>query len=362
MSKSAATISFGGGWSGRTAFRLGQAAVVHGMLACAVWLSPTDARADGALAAQNLPIADVHFHLMLFMTPQELRERMEKNKVRWVVSAGAIGGTPLGSPAARDNDARKHLGASFIPAAGGSEIYLTEKNEGTAFYTDAQSPRREVVLKQIEEQLKAGPRVLVETYPNAESTSVDPLRRRRLATDAPFFREALALAVRHDIPLPMHMQWHPESVAQLGALLSEFPQGRVLLSHCGSVSSAEEIRKFFTRFPNVYCDLGFRGMPQLANDRLRDQGRVVYWPDGAYGKAGMQADWLKVVEDYPDRFMLAVDDVHSWQQYDAVVESLRTGVLARLTPASAEKVAYKNALKLFRLPAEEAAPAVAKPS
>lgn len=38
--------------------------------------------------ADTLPLADVHFHLMWFMTPQELKDRMEQHHVRWVVGAG----------------------------------------------------------------------------------------------------------------------------------------------------------------------------------------------------------------------------------------------------------------------------------
>lgn len=327
---------------------------------CAGWLSIGNAAAQNAVLA-DLPIADVHFHLMLFMTPQDLKARMEKNNIRWVVSAGAQGSREAGRPSTRDNEVKKQLGTSFIPAAGGSETYASEKAEGTGFYTDAQSVLRDNILKQMNDQLTDAPRVIVETYPNAQNTSVDPLRRRRLPTDAPFFRELFAMAIRHNIPLPMHMEWQSRSVEQLGSLLVAYPQGNVLLSHCGSITSADQIREFFTKHSNIYCDLGFRGMPQLTDDRARDQGRIVYWSDGMYGKANIQKDWLKLVEDFPDRFMLAIDDVHSWEQYDAVAQSLRAGVLSKLTPATAEKLAYQNALKLFRWPETGAVPANTKP-
>jgi hypothetical protein len=48
--------------------------------------------------------------------------------------------------------------------------------------------------------------------------------------------------------------------------------------------------------------------------------------------------------------MLAIDDVVSWEQYDQVVAATREAVIAKLTPATAEKVAYRNALKVFGLP------------
>jgi hypothetical protein len=40
-------------------------------------------KAPWALAdASQLPIADVHFHYMGFMSPQELRSRMDKHNIR----------------------------------------------------------------------------------------------------------------------------------------------------------------------------------------------------------------------------------------------------------------------------------------
>jgi hypothetical protein len=56
-----------------------------------------------------------------------------------------------------------------------------------------------------------------------------------------------------------------------------------------------------------------------------------------------------LIEDYPDRFMVAIDDVRSWDEYAGVVAAIRQGVLAKLSPATAEKVAYKNAVRLFSL-------------
>ena len=160
----------------------------------------------------------------------------------------------------------------------------------------------------------------------------------------------MRLAALYDVPVPMHMEWHPESVAQLEALLTEFAQVRVVLSHCGSITSAKDVRPLLMRHTIVFCDLGFRGMPQLAHDRLRDQGRIIYWPQKTLTPADLYPDWRQLIEDLPDRFMIAIDDVRSWEQYDEIVAANRNGVLAKLRPETAEKVAYKNAVRVFNLP------------
>jgi hypothetical protein len=42
-------------------------------------------------------------------------------------------------------------------------------------------------------------------------------------------------------------------------------------------------------------------------------------------------------------------EVHNWRDYEAVARNIRKGLLAQLTPATAEKVAYKNSEELFGL-------------
>jgi predicted TIM-barrel fold metal-dependent hydrolase len=215
-------------------------------------------------------------------------------------------------------------------------------------------------VERMDDLLKQDQRSFVELFPNAENSSMEPMRRRRLPTNAPFFKEVMRLATRYNVPVPMHMEWHPESVAQLGELLTEFSQANVVLSHCGKITVADDLRPFFQKHSNVYCDLGYRSSPQGENESRKDPRRMIYWSSNLLRKADIKPDWLKLVEDFPDRFMLAIDDVVSWDQYDQIVAATRDGLLAKLTPVTAEKVAYRNAVKLFGL--SEIASALASPS
>jgi hypothetical protein len=314
--------------------------------------------------AENLPLADVHFHLMWFMTPQELKERMEKNNVRWVVSAGAIEGMTGTESFERDLEARKLLGHRYLPSVGWMSIRRADAEIGlNRLYTDETSPQREALLKLLDGQLSSGQQaVFAELHPNALTSTTIRQLLRRLPTDAPLFRELYKLSIKHKVPLPMHMQWHPESVEQLGQLLASDREGVVLLSHCGKDSQAEQIRVFFEKHSNVLCDLGFRSPPQAAMESGQDPARTIYWGAGLFSKPGIKPEWARLIEDYPDRFMVAVDDVHRWSTYDEVVKVIRTGLLAQLRPETAEKVAYRNAVRVFRLQASEPAQAqVASP-
>lgn len=293
-----------------------------------------------------LPIADSHFHLMPFMNADELQAHMDKNKVMWTVSATAIGNSKE-SPWERDSVVKQKLGPRFVPSTGGREFYAGEKSFGTAFYTDAEQSARRAAFAGMEALLKPGGGSISETFPNAETSSADSLRRRRVPTDAPFFVELMDIAVRNKLPLPMHMEWHPESVAGLSRLLESTPQGVVVLNHCGKTSVAEDIRPMLEKHPNLYCDLSFRSPPQQSP---QDPKRTIFWGDSLFRKAGLKPDWKKLIEDFPDRFMVGIDDVQSWSQYDEVAGAIRSGLLAQLSPPVAEKLAWRNAVKVFNLP------------
>jgi len=306
---------------------------------------------ESAKVARELPLADVHFHLMWFMSPEELKERMEKHNVRWVVGVGAIEGLTGKESFARDLEAKRLLGERYLPSVGWMSIRRADSDEGGArIYTDPVNPRRDALLKLLDEQLSTEPQaVFGELHPNAESSSAIADLRRRLPTDAPLFVELYKLSIKHKRPLPLHMQWHPDSVERLGKLLQSDRQGMVVLAHCGKDTEAKQIREFFQKHPNVFCDLSYRSLPQTSREGMRDPARTIYWGNGMFMTAGAKPEWIKLIEDFPDRFMVGVDDVPTWGTYDDVVESIRTGLLPQLKPETAEKVANKNAVRVFRL-------------
>ena len=305
------------------------------------------AQAQNPTQANQLPIADAHFHLMRYMTPEDLKVHMDRHQVKWVVSAGPQSLGP--NPWPRDVAAADLLGHRYLAAAGWGEMVKGERDHGTKIYTDADSLPRKDVFRRLKDQLATGQRVIAETFPNAITSSVDPLRQRRLPTDAPYFQELFAIAKAFGTPLPMHMQWHPESAAQLETLLASDRQGVVVLSHCGKDTVAKDIRPLLDKHPNLFCDLGFRSTPQAEKEGKRWPERIVFWGHSLLQKAGVKPDWKQLIEDHPDRFMVAIDDVQSWEEYAGVVAAIRQGLLAQLTPETAEKVAYRNAVRIYGL-------------
>ncbi len=310
---------------------------------------PATGTKNSAIAWQAVPLVDAHFHLMRFMTPADLLQRMDRHGISHVVSAGAIGSPAIGHPNLRDSNAAAVIGSRFLPAVGNAELVNGERAEGPGLFTDRDSKERPQALQKIQEFLEKQPRTLGETFPNAERSSSDPMRRRRVPVDGPMFQALADLAMRFDRPLPLHMEWHPESVEGLSRLLKQWPNIVVVLSHCGKTTRATDIREFFERHGNVVCDLGFRSLPQETNDYSRFPERTLFWASTNLRPAYLANDWKKLIEDYPDRFMAAIDDTHDWEQYDEVVRALREGLLAHLDPAVINRVAHGNAMRIFRL-------------
>lgn len=295
----------------------------------------TPAGALGVAEANKLPLADAHFHIMSFMKPDELVERMDRYNIRWAGAAGPAG--MIGD----DGAFVAKLKNRYIRFAGQFEILQAGMQEGDAAFTNPHSAAFKYVAAEIEDMLADGRAVGIgEIHVNSRTSAAYAPVRRKVPTDSPGMKTLWALAAKYKVPLAIHMQFDPDSVEQLEALVATSPETQMILVHCGKDTDADQVRPIFERHPNVVCDLSYRSRPQ---EKGGWPNRIIY--DGS----GIQSDWRKLIEDYPDRFVAGIDDVHSWSEYDAVHENIREGLLAHLTPETAEKVAYKNAVKWFNL-------------
>jgi predicted TIM-barrel fold metal-dependent hydrolase len=58
-----------------------------------------------------------------------------------------------------------------------------------------------------------------------------------------------------------------------------------------------------------------------------------------------------MIEDYPDRVMMGTDPCCGLMgRYNEIIQVMRSRALAAMKPETLEKVAYKNALRVFGLP------------
>lgn len=282
----------------------------------------------GPEAALTIPIVDAHFHVMKWMDGRELLAHMNRNGVR---SAGGVGGD--------GTEAMAQLDDRFIRPTGMGRWRALHRNLDAAAFANPDTPAVRQALMAIEVDLRdRGARAIGEIHVNALTSTREPASQFKTRADSATLKALLDLAGRYERPLNIHAQWDPDTAQEVERLAASNRGARLVLSHCGSFTTAAEVRGVFERNANIACDLSARGSPPL-------QGPATKY--AVFDERGIARGWKKLIEDYPDRFVVGIDTVHSWDDYDSVVRCIRLGLLAGLSPAVAEKVAYLNARAWF---------------
>jgi predicted TIM-barrel fold metal-dependent hydrolase len=214
---------------------------------------------------------------------------------------------------------------------------------GAGALNDPQNPAFRSAIEQIETALRdEGAVQLGEVHVNS-SNFAPPASRRKIAADGPYVTALWALAAKYDRPFMIHIELDAETQQELEhTLATQSKAVRLVLAHCGSITSAAQIAALMQRYENVVCDLSFRGPPQMRGAARADH--VIFDMDG------VRPAWRELIEARPDRFAVGVDDTESWEQYDAIAATIRRGLLANLSPATARLVASENARRWLKLP------------
>ena len=173
--------------------------------------------------------------------------------------------------------------------------------------------------------------------------------------DHPLFLILADIAARNGMPIDLHMEAVPqdmpfprsargpnpeslkENISGFERLLAHNPNARIIWAHAGWDLTGERtvalMRSMLEKHPNLYMSI-----------KLRTRGPQRTSPFDLYG--GLRPDWLGMLRDYPDRFVIGSD-----QFFDDEFEAL---TLARkfvdaLPPDLAHKIARENALRIYRL-------------
>lgn len=160
-------------------------------------------------------------------------------------------------------------------------------------------------------------------------------------------------AVPEPMPLPAPIAQNPSNPPTLDANLAAFERllahnrnAKIIWAHAGSdplrTRTPALCRELLARHPNLYMS-------------LRGGGRTVPHPSFALDEQGrLKPAWVKLIADFPDRFVLGSDRFHT-------ADAPRTPVLAQalpnlrrlvdqLPPPLARRVAIDNVERLYGLP------------
>lgn len=310
--------------------------------------------ADNQADSNVLPIIDVHGHLNGDMSAERLVQLMDLAGVRsMVLMARYYQGARSGGNGSDEQalEFARRFPGRFIPFVAGQRGDLGGRNrhvwEGPTQIGDN-------FLQQAERKSQSGgyfglgefilKHYAYTNFSTQGGSDVD------LPVNSYLMHRIAEVAVKNSLPVLIHLEAEPEKVTAMAQLL-ETKRGTkfVWAHHCGR-SSAQQIREFLTRYPNLTCDLG--GMTAT-----RQGGYGRYWPK--------QTPWMYLIEDgsgklfpevklffeeFPHRFLLGTDAAHT-PALDFYVERINRfrELLSQLRPVTAENLAYGNAQRLFGL-------------
>ncbi len=297
--------------------------------------APNGSADIGTLDESGLIIADVHMHPM-DQSPIEQLTWMNRNGVKWA-GLGSM------SEFSRENFS-KVMKKRYIPFGGQGDMHRIYIQYGLADIEDENNEIFQSMMRELEQQFENGEiKGVGEIFANNRTTNPKPNMRRKTRIDAPTYRAILDLVEKYGGAMSMHVQWDSDSIEQLGILADHNPNGNIIWAHCGNDGTAYEVRKVLKKHINIYCDLSARSRPKLSDwvENKRPQAEI-------FTSYNLNSGWKDLIEEMPDRFMVGTD-TKTESHYDQGIETIRNGLLAILSQATAEKVAYKNAQRLLDL-------------
>ncbi len=291
----------------------------------------------GTLDESQTIIADVHMHPHPANHPVDVLTWMNRNGVKWA-GLGSLGG----GRKVREFYA-EIMGYRYISFGGQDQLNRIYSEGGSEALEDSENPKFKAMMEMLKRDFEAGKlKGIGEIFANSNTTSKFWMGRK-MKIDAPTNRAIFDLATKFGGVLNMHMQWDSDSVEQLQALAASNPSGKIIMAHCGSNTTANNIREIMWKHQNIFCDLSARHPPKLSPKLMEKKPEQV-----VFTESGLSDSWRELIEEMPDRFMVGTD-TESEDDYDGGIGTIRSGLLANLKPETAEKVAYKNAQQLLRL-------------
>jgi len=154
---------------------------------------------------------------------------------------------------------------------------------------------------------------------------------------SPAFLKILELSGQRGVPIVIHDELTPAAAATLEAALAAQREAIIVLAHGGEMKPAA-LERLLERNANLMVDLSgmhFQRTPSLARE-----------------KGPLDPAWKALITKMPDRFLMGIDvwATHLFEpiMLDRLMIWTRR-VLGELPPDVAERVAWKNASKLYQL-------------
>ena len=279
---------------------------VAAVLACLLMRAPATA------AEYTGRLIDAHSHVPNATAIDAYVDAMKRHNVSKVILLG-VGGAQKDDPAWIAAAAKKypHRVVTSVPVADPASAAAADKLEAALAKSQARAVG-EVHIRQVSRKIDRNP------------------------ADAAFGR-LLDVAARHKTPVIIHAELNDTATAGLEQALAAHREATIVVAHGGEAAPAR-LEPLLTRHANLVIDLSgmhFQRTPSLATEN-----------------GPLDPVWKALIEKHPDRFAMGVDVWAARLFEPAMLDRLfkwTRRILGELRPDVAEKVAYANAVRLFRL-------------
>jgi predicted TIM-barrel fold metal-dependent hydrolase len=301
------------------------------MLSGLVYAQPTPQSIE---LAKIVPIADVHMHTYQ-QNPRSAtwwREMMDANGVKW---GGAVGDYR--------EDVQAELGDRYIPAVGQPEFFKVFFKEGRSGLMDPNNETFKDLYTRSEKLFSEGKIKGFGEFHTDNHSSGPPRIRRSIRTDNPAMRKFYEIANRYGGFVQIHAEFDGDFEKDILNLSADYPNTTTVLSHCLSTKNVDNVAAILSKRKNIACEVSSLGAVHV--NRLN-----IPRSPHAYDSGGLYGNWIKFIEAYPDQVLLGSDPCCGIDAaYSEIISELRTSVLPYLSPMTMEKVANKNAVRIFSL-------------
>lgn len=284
--------------------------------------------------AKKIQIADVHMHTYQ-QNPRSAawwKEQMDANGVKW---GGAVGDYR--------EDVQAELKDRFIPAIGQIAFFKVFFKDNTRGLIDPENPVFQDLYGRADKLFESGLVKGFGEFHTDNHTSGHPRIRRVIRTDNPAMRKFYAIAERHSGFVQIHAEFDKDFEKDILSLSADFPNVTTVLSHCLSTNDANSLASLFSKRTNITCEMSATGE---AINRLLGLNKSPI----AFNSSGPFKDWKKLIESYPDQVMLGTDPCCGADRgYSDLISELRENLLPYFSSEIMEKLAYKNAVRIFKL-------------
>lgn len=284
--------------------------------------------------AKTISIADVHMHTYQQnpRSPKWWREMMDSNGIGW---GGGVGDYR--------EDVQAELGGRYIPTLGQPEFFKVFFKDGEIGLVDPENETFKNFYIVSEKLFEEGKIKGLGEFHTDNHSSGHPRIRRAIRADNPAMRKFYAIANKYGGFIQLHAEYDSKFEKDILSLSSDFPNTTTILSHCLSTNNVDDLAKLLSKRNNIVCELSSLGAVHV--NRLN-----IPRSPHAYDSGGLYGGWKAFIESHPDQVMLGSDPCCGLDiAYPEIINELRTSVLPYLSATTMEKVANKNAIRVFKL-------------